>query len=417
MSTLQELLNLGLVDIGSDDSRLAKLQDTATSLAKHLRDNPEFVIPATLISIDREVDEDEPLLKVVDTMLVNEWKTIRNTHTDTPRELLRSIVIDALALLGTKEPELASIIWQTAVSPINHKQANIGKEQELVAEMLWGFQSKFEDEAISRAGRAEPPKKARATSKGFQYTQIQGKDIVGDIGGSAGPHDRDGTGYKDPNPHWPSSGHEWSYEFTPRMTQAVARAVNIGMKRVSTAANKELLVHRENLEQRLSIQFETRRARQTELDVLWWSKAKYSPSLRKGYREIESAVAAVLMARDISALVPAMAPASVAHVLGESVAAISHNDPRYEQRTVESLLDSLRSNGANLRGMIAYSETVNGRVPLLEVVSAVVHGHGITREYVIQRTGVTPELELSLPDFSMWVFRDMQARRLVEEIR
>ena len=61
MSTLQELLNLGLVNIGSDDSRLAKMEAAGQALVQHLLSNPTLVIPATLIAIDRDTDEDDPI--------------------------------------------------------------------------------------------------------------------------------------------------------------------------------------------------------------------------------------------------------------------------------------------------------------------------------------------------------------------
>ena len=120
MSTLQELLNLGLVDIGSDDSRLAKMEAAGAVLVKHLLSKPALVIPATLIAIDRDANEDDPILTLVDEQLVNEWKTIRNTHVNKPRELLRSIIIQALSVLGTENPKMAALIWHTAFSLINH---------------------------------------------------------------------------------------------------------------------------------------------------------------------------------------------------------------------------------------------------------------------------------------------------------
>ena len=104
MSTLQELLNLGLLDIGSDDSRLTKMEATGAVLVKHLLSNPALVIPATLIAIDRDADENDPILTLVDEQLVNQWKTIRNTHVNSPRELLRSIIIQALSALGPDKP-------------------------------------------------------------------------------------------------------------------------------------------------------------------------------------------------------------------------------------------------------------------------------------------------------------------------
>ena len=69
------------------------METTGTVLVKHLESNPALAIPATLIAIDRDTDADDPILTLVDGQLVKEWKTVRNTHVNTPRELLRSIII------------------------------------------------------------------------------------------------------------------------------------------------------------------------------------------------------------------------------------------------------------------------------------------------------------------------------------
>jgi hypothetical protein len=91
---LQELLNLGLVDIGSDDSRFEKMQAAGAALVEKLKAEPSLLVPATLIAIDTDVDEDEPLFSLVEELVVAEWKTMRNTHVNRPRELLRSIIVN-----------------------------------------------------------------------------------------------------------------------------------------------------------------------------------------------------------------------------------------------------------------------------------------------------------------------------------
>ena len=419
MLTLQELLNLGLVDIGSDDSRLTKMEATGTVLVKHLLGNPALVIPATLIAIDREADADDPILTLVDEQLVKEWKTVRNTHVNTPRELLRSIIIQALSALGTDNPSMAALIWHTAFSPINHGQASLGKEGGLVSKLLQDFQKRAEEEATAQARFSDPPLKKHRNRKAIQpHAQLQDKDFVPDIGRAAGPHDSSGTSFEDPNPHWPNAAHDWSYEFTPRMTTALVKAVNLGMQQVLIPIDKELQSQRNELEKRLTSHLETIQMRtDTRLDVLWWSEAKYSPSLRRGYREMQRAVAAVTMAHDLSMLVPAMAPTSVTYVLGEAVAAILQYDSKPEQWSVETLLDALRTNNTDLREIIPDTTTTNGRVPLFELVAKAIGGNRVAREGVSGRTGIDPGLEISLPDFSMWMFRDIQARRLVEELR
>ena len=420
MSTLQELLNLGLVEIGSDDSRLAKMQNAATAFVKHLSRNPELIIPATLIAIDCEASEDEPILTLVDTHLVNEWKTIRNTHTNSPRELLRSIIIQALSVLATDKAEMAALIWQTAFSPICHNQARLGREREVVRKLLQGFQERAEHEAIARARIPEPPRKNRRAAKPIPFTELKGGDFLRDIGRSAGPHDASGTAFEDPNPHWPNSGHPWSYEFAPRMATSLVKAVNAATKQVLAPINRELQTQRNELEKRWADHVESlleQTSRSAQLDVLWWSEAKYSPSVRLGYREMHGAAAAVLMAHDLSALVPAMAPASVTYVLGETVRAIWRHDSKPEPWRVESLFEALHTNTSELRRVVAGIGTTEGRAPLFEVVAEAVHGNRVTGEQVSGRTGIDSELEISLPDFSMWMFRDIQARRLVEELK
>ena len=43
-----------------------------------------------------------------------------------------------------------------------------------------------------------------------------------------------------PNRHWTNAAQNWSYEFTPRMTAALVKAVNLGMKQVLIPIDKEL---------------------------------------------------------------------------------------------------------------------------------------------------------------------------------
>src|SRR5207244_1298178 len=93
MSTLQELLNLGLVDIGADDSRFAKMEAAGTALVERLKSEPSLVIPAALIAVDHDADENDPTFVLVEDLVIDNWKTMRNTHQNRPRELLRSIII------------------------------------------------------------------------------------------------------------------------------------------------------------------------------------------------------------------------------------------------------------------------------------------------------------------------------------
>ena len=54
---------------------------------------------------------------------------------------------------------------------------------------------------------------------------------------------------------------------------------------------------------------------------------------------------------------------------------------------------------------------------LFELSAESIRGDVVHAKDLPGRAGIDPELELTLPEYAMWTFRDMQARRLVEEIK
>ena len=168
------------------------------AVVEHLVSRPTLVIPATLLATDREASEDDPVFTLVDEQLVREWKTIRNTHVNRPRELLRSIIIHALSVLGTDSPRMAAAIWHTAISPIDHGQARLGNEGELLRKLLQDFQKRAEDDAIVRARRPEPRTKKRQRNIRPQApVPLKDQELITDVGGAAGPHDSVGEAFDD----------------------------------------------------------------------------------------------------------------------------------------------------------------------------------------------------------------------------
>ena len=418
MSTLQDLLNLGLVDIGSDDSRFVKLQATATALIDHLHTNPPLLIPATLLAIDRDADEDDPIFALVEEQLIAEWKTMRNTHVNRPRELLRSIIIHALSALGADNSTIAAIISHTAASPINHGQANVGNEADLLTALLQSFQKNIETASTHTVPASQPLTPNRQQSKPLQLSKVlKDEDLLADVGRSVGPHDQNGESFNTPNPNWSNSAPQWSYDFTPRMTAALLKAVHLGIKRALAPLDKHLQSERETLQYHLTLHSQAlQTALSPRLEVLWWFEAKYSPSLRISYRDLPAPVASFAMAHDLSLLVPAMSPASVIYVLREAVAAVCQSPSDAEPWPLERLLEVLHTASSHLRTIVPDATTSDGRIPLLQLVTTFISGNPLPREQVRPMTGVDPGLSISLPDFSMWMFRDIQARRLVEEV-
>lgn len=201
-SSLQELLNLGLVDIDSDDSRLAKIQSAASGLVQKFHEEPGLLIGATLLTIDCEVHEDDALFVLVEELVINEWPTLRNRHPNRPRELLRSVIIDALNNMIEENPEAAGIVWNTAASPIKHGQAKLGKAAPIVTQLIEKANCIVETEAVKRATLPLPVKrkskrkreKISSESEPLQLNgNIESDDILQSIACAVAPQYPQGT--------------------------------------------------------------------------------------------------------------------------------------------------------------------------------------------------------------------------------
>jgi len=208
------------------------------------------------------------------------------------------------------------------------------------------------------------------------------------------------------------------------MTAALVKAVNLGTKRFGASLSKSLATYLSSIEERL-----TNEVRQTEklltkshdasrmrLDVLWWSEALYSPSLGCGYREMELPIATVAAVADIAAIVPTLSPVSVSYVLGETVHRLSRILEDEEAQPLSFYL------GALAKGKIDFMKAFpqanpEMRLPLLGLVVDASGGVAPSEEIFRSRAGLDISLKLSSGEFAMWVFRDVQARRLVEVLR
>ena len=428
MSILQQLLNVGLVDIGADDSRFEKMKAASESVSACLAKDPALLIAATLVAIDHDVDEADPMFGLVEELVLLQWKTMRNTHTNRPRELLRSVLLDAVVRLTQGNPEAAGVVWCTAAGLVRHGQTRLGKEAAVVERFLHEAWKTAETAAVERAGLAPPVKRTRRKklpaklSRVSVVAEVSDSELVEDVARAVGPQYPHGTALPDPNPHWTNSNQNWSYQFAPRMASVLARAVNLGVDRLTASLDSTLSVYLGEFEKRMADQVAqatsvsdatatSAAASRLRLDVLWWSEALYSPSLGAGYREVPLNVAATAAALDLASIVPPLAPTSVVYVLGEALHRIA-GETGGGVGCLSDHLDGLGEFGSLGTALSSSNET--GRRPLLDLVSAAVAGDALAQDTIVGRSGLDPNLRLSAADFAMWVFHDLQARRLVE---
>ena len=428
MSALQELLNLGLVPIGPDDSIFGRIKATSSAFVEKLKEEPSLLIPAALIALDRDVHEDAPLFSFVEELLIEKWNTLRNTHGNRPRELLRSIIIDALSEATSANAEAAGAVWNAAASRLRHGHVSIGKAKHVVQGILNRASDCAETEAVNRTGLVVPTSKIRRMKESVSGSAsasvnvaIEEDEVIMKVVRAAGPSNREGETLNDPNPNWPDSADEWSYEFAPRMTAAIVDAVNLGIDRVIKSVGEEILeelvAHENRLTDQLREVAQYHRTSQMRIDVLWWSESLYSPSRQLGYRDLPLSVAAVAAAVDLAAIVPPLAPASVCYVLFETVLRIARGLSATAEQSIVSHLENLSCAKMDFGDYLSGSITDDSYVPLLCLVAEASTGRRVQLEQLHLRAGVDGNKDLSASEFAMWIFRDVQARRLVDELR
>jgi len=430
---LQELLNLGLLEIGDDDTRFEKMEETAKELGEKLKATPSLLIPAASIMLDGEFKGDDSVYDLTEKIVVKNWKTLRNTHVNRPYTLLRSIIVSAVSLAAKSSPEAASLVWNTSLGRVNHRQTNFGKEINLVTGLLEELASIAEKEAVTRAGMSAPKKRrSKKKTEAIVFvapakTEILDNEVIGNVARAAGPQYPSGTTLTDANPNWSNTAGNWSWEFIPRMANAMTEAVNLSSSKNMDALSKAVAEFADALSQKVTKTVQAIEEEATKkleaassgeamrMNVLWWAKSKYSTSMNCSYRDLPRAVGALVMAHDISKLTPALAPASVAYVLGESVGSVYCQS---ETTTVESFVSEVREKASDFTFVPDIPKAAQlCRLTLGQIVLGNINGSFNDISELKAQTGISPSLELNAPEFSMWMFREMQTQKLLEALR
>jgi hypothetical protein len=282
---LQEFLSLGLLDIGDDDSRLAKLRDAAADLKKLFLDQPRIGLYHALMVYSVNVDSSDECFTESAEALVKHWPTYKNRYSDVPRELFRAMSLQALVAATKESGALRAAVTYGLRGLDKHPVSN--KDGLLLQNWFQQLETDLEKDATAAwlvSPTAEAPAAPKATSIGSP--QVDKSKLQPLIGAASGPHNEQSQAYPNPNPQWPNSGATWSYQFAPRMTEAISGFVDASIKALAAEASKGLKASQEQVTSSLAAAHEAFRiaaasaARRT--DLLWWRHSLYSGSLAQG---------------------------------------------------------------------------------------------------------------------------------------
>ena len=430
---LLRFLRKGLLDVGGDDVKLEHLRQTAGDLSDILKKMPAKASPFALVAFDPDVPATDPTIAEVEDALRQRWETYINTFNGTPVNVFRAMLLDALIRACGDNDAVAVAFVASARSVLPFME--VGDELEIWAGVVGEIESKVETRAESEwatpTSIAVPEIKFDSPSAveiSISSRKANSTSLSQKLQAAAGPNSHDpnqgaiGTGG---NPHWAqdTSG-QWVTEFGTRAAEAICGAINLAIGSLS-AKGGDLPGITENMVKVMSEHLSTTlqavggatAGLQRRTNLLWWKEALFSPSARTGYRNMAASDAAVLMAFDMHRQIPTFSPASVAAFLREAVIALPTNDHQGSS-SIRELVDKARDADvlAELRteaGRLVAAPTGRG-----SILALIAHPNALPQiddRRFRDLVGVASDTSLTLPEWSVWIFRELQAARAVAE--
>ena len=429
---LLRFLGKNLIDVGGDDTKLARLKQTADDLSNILKKTPAKATSFALVAFDPDVPGTDPVIAEAEGALRKRWETYVNTFAETPVTVIRAMLLDALTRTALENDAVAVAFVASARNTLPFMK--VGEERGIWSDVVGQAERKIEERAETEWATPAsitlpqikidppPPVEMRIStlaadknrlSKGFQA--------------AAGPEAHDpqqGTFPTEGNQHWPGENEYWAFEFGQRAASAVEDAITRAVKGASIEGGDPrgmienlLATISGHLSATMQAVSSATVGLQRRTNLLWWKEALFSPSTRTSYRDMSSSVAATLMAFDMHRQVPTLSPASVAAFLREAVVAL----PSIDSTRKTSIRTLVQETGdaddlAYLRMEVGNSVAAPaGRSPLLALIA---HPDVLARiddRKFRDLVGIEPDTALTLPDWSVWMFREFQAVRAAAE--
>lgn len=426
MSTeiLMQFLRKGLIDLKGSDEKLEKLVTTTAALVEILEETPSKALSFTLIALDPQASEDEPVVKEVISVLEANWTTYFNTFADAPVQVVRAMLLQALVDHSERNQSVAIAFVSIARNML--PKMEIGNERDmwsgLVGRIERGLNTTAEEEWAT-------PEKIQV--KPFVYNlnqpiEIASDDVVLDretleagIEKASGPMNQKSQATSG-NTLWPNSAQPWVNQFTPLMTAAIADTVDAALAEAKIEP-VDLSIPLKDLSTALAIHIDSTLSSvscataglQRRSSLLWWKESLYSLSASCSYRQMPASTAAAIMAFDLFKQVPTSSPASVSAFLYETVFSLPDSD-KSKQFGIAQLIKEVKETdfGQSL------CEYINNTLPKSEgrgLLMMLLHSDSVLsndRKFH-QLTGLTAKSKFTTSEWSAWVFRELQAIRAV----
>jgi GTPase-associated system helical domain len=426
---LIRFLGAGLINVGGDDAKLEKLQETSGDLSESLKQTPSKAASFSLIAFDPEAPENDPVIKEAVQALQNRWPTYVNTFASTPIVVIRAVLLDALTKAAVDDDNigLAFVTSARNVLPLMEAGNEVGIWAEAVKEIERQVNIRAEadwstPESISVTALKYSAPAAIKISQ--QSVKVDRQALTSKIAAASGPNNASQA--TQGNPYWPhNQPQQWVTEFSTRMAEAIGGIIeNVALETkiapidLSTTLKDLSSAVSKHVDETLKAVSAATAGLQRRTNLIWWKETLYSPSIQISYREMPCSVAAALMAFDLSQQVPTFSPSSVAAFLHEAVLNLPSCEADKEWPLTNLVREALEADQLTpLREAAKQLITeTTGRGPILGIL---LHGNNLPAlddEKFRALVGVPAVTLLTVPQWATWIFRELQAARASQDI-
>jgi len=416
-----------LPSLGSSDEIYNKLKAAADDLVELLKKEPLKISKYLLVALDNTIAESEPILEEVENVIAAKWQMLRSHFENMPISLYRAIILEAISKLAVLNVKFASAIWLTAIDI--YPLLNIpNKEEAVLKEFIDKLGDYVEESAIkdwkvnNEDVKVEIPKFAFTTVK--SDAEVDEEQLKEEMIAASGPSGQDGVARKSPNPYWPNSNNNWSYQFAPRAATGIASVVNDALsdhteninknvESLQTALNTYFTDLGKNMKNALAEASKISVAVERRSQLLWWKETLYSKALHKSYRKLSPFESAIAMAHDLYYLLPSLFPVSVDYILRETYGQI-YGAEKKEVKLIDFLTEVANEENSGFLGHYFKNNQVNnGRTDLPSYMRKLVFSKVDLKKDVVASLGIKPDTLVSYEEISLWILHSLSASYLL----
>jgi len=412
----QKFLETGLFDIGDQDERLEHLEKSITDLQNVLEKDLSKLPKYTLVALDPNISEEEPVLKEVEAIVTEYWKTLRIKHKEMPCQILRGVILNALYELGNSDVKIARIIYLTGSNYFPY--AKLGRDKEIVKNLLSELAELAEEDAIKEWSFIEEEHSLKIAPLKLKEFKLGSVDLNKTKLKAAMLK----SAKSSPSGHGPEHGinASWGEHFATTSSNGITSAFQLAINQfnetlspdsIETPINKFFTAFKKSLNESLEISFSSMVAVERRSKLLWWKETLYSQSQKKSYRELDKNLLPVIMSSDLYLQLPSKTPVSVDFLLKDTLYLLLDKE---EEINFESYLKSIENEKSILLEYLNNFNESEGRVSLTDFIGLFINDKVSIQDFQ-NRTGIDLKEKTTFNTLSVSILHDLMAQFLISK--